>query len=114
MIWGFFSASYSVLYTRMVSFLLNGDRLDLPTDERVGMLLYGIFSFERGVSNILEGPISGWLRAAAGKKVYWDKFGLGRYEYIIVFTIVCMGLSSLVGMGWRRRYIDHPGTYVHR
>jgi len=27
--WGFFSASYSVLYTRMVSFLLNGDRLDV-------------------------------------------------------------------------------------
>jgi MFS family permease len=114
MIWGFFSASYSVLYTRMVSFLLNGDRLDLPTDERVGMILYGFFSFERGVSNILEGPISGWLSAAAGKRVYWDKFGLGRYEYIVVFTIVCMGLSSLVGVGWRRRYIDHPSIYVHR
>lgn len=113
-IWGFFSASYSVLYTRMVSFLLNGDRLDLPTDERAGMVLYGFFSFERGVSNILEGPISGWLRAAAGRKVYWDKFGLGRYEYIIAFTVSCMALSSLVGVGWRRRHIDHPSTYVNQ
>ena len=113
-IWGFFSASYSVLYTRMVGFLLNGDRLDLPTDERVGMFLYGIFSFIRGISNILEGPISGWLKAAAGDRVYWDWFGMGRYQYMIVFTVVCMGLSSLVGVGWRYRYINHPSIYVNR
>lgn len=112
--WGFFSASYSVLYTRMVGFLLNGDRLDLPTDERVGMLVYGVFSFERGVSNILEGPISGWLQAAHGKRVYWDHFGLGRYQSLITFTIVCMGLSVLVGVGWRRRYTNHPSIYMNR
>ena len=113
-LWGFFSASYSVLYARMVSFLLNGDRMDLPTDERVGMLLYGFFSFERGVANILEGPLSSALKTAAGRRMYWDKFGLGRYQYIIWFTIVCMGLSSLVGIGWRRRHTDRPGSYVHR
>ena len=114
MIWGFFSASYSVLYTRMVSFLLNGDRMDLPTDERIGMLLYGLFSFERGVANILEGPISSWLRAAAGKKIGWETFGLGRYEYIIWFTILCMGLSSMAGVGWRRRHNHRQSTHIHR
>lgn len=114
MLWGFFSSSYSVLYTRMVSFLLNGNRLDLPTDERVGMILYGFFSFERGVANILEGPISSHLRAAAGKRMEWENFGLGRYHYIIWFTIACMALSSLVGIGWRRRDSLHHNRYTNR
>ncbi|KAK1080027.1 hypothetical protein LTR33_005890 [Friedmanniomyces endolithicus] len=47
--WGLFSASYSVLYTRMCSFLT--DTIDDGTDDHdnVSMLLYGFFSFERGV-----------------------------------------------------------------
>lgn len=111
--WGFFSASYSVLYTRMAGFLINGDRRDLPTDERVGMLLHGFLSFDRGVANILAGPISGWLQAAHGRRVYWDHFGLGRYHSLIIFTIICMGLSASAGIGWRRRYTNHPSIYMN-
>ena len=107
-IWGFFSASYSVLYTRMVSFLFNGDRRDMPADERIDMLVYGFFSFERGLSNIIEGPISSWLIGGADNVVDRELFGVGRYAYVIWFTIFCMIASSLVGVGWLWRGTCFP------
>lgn len=110
-LWGFFSASYSVLYTRMVSFLLNGERKAVPTDDRVGMLIYGFFSFERGLSNTLAGPISSWLLGAAGRRYDWEHFGLGRYAYIIWFTVVCMAASSLFGVVCFQRGSSRLGAY---
>ena len=99
LIWGFFSASYSVLYTRMCSYLT-----DLPADidanGNTDMLLYGFFSFERGVANIMEGPISSWLLSFNGKKVEVGQFALGRYGLVVWFTVVCMLVSSLAGLGW--------------
>ncbi|GAB7355987.1 hypothetical protein MBLNU459_g6615t1 [Dothideomycetes sp. NU459] len=88
LLWGFFSASYSVLYTSTCSFLAE--------DEGAAMLIYGIFSFERGVANILEGPISSFL---LGGSVHVEMFGLGRYGRIVWFTGICMLLSSLGGAG---------------
>ena len=110
-LWGFFSASYSALYIRMVSFLLNDNRENVPINDRPGMLLYGFFSFDRGVANILAGPISSLLIAAAGKKFEWERIGLGKYRYLVWFTILCMLASALVGVGWRRRHRGRPGVY---
>ncbi|TKA66347.1 hypothetical protein B0A55_08244 [Friedmanniomyces simplex] len=47
--WGLFSASYSVLYTRMCSFLTE---MNVGPDDHdnISMLLYGFFSFERGIN----------------------------------------------------------------
>lgn len=97
-IWGFFSASYSVLYTRMCTFLTSNDDGD-GNDDIVGMLLYGFFSFERGVSNVLEGPISSWLIGAEGS-IDVGKYGVGRYAYVVCFTILCMLASCATGIGW--------------
>ncbi|KAK0940896.1 hypothetical protein LTR48_000549 [Friedmanniomyces endolithicus] len=97
--WGLFSASYSVLYTRMCSFLT--DTIEDGTDDHdnVSMLLYGFFSFERGVSNVLSGPISSWL-VDEQRAIDVDKYGLGRYAAVIWFTVLCMLASSLAGIGW--------------
>ncbi|KAK0805968.1 hypothetical protein LTR02_003317 [Friedmanniomyces endolithicus] len=75
--WGLFSASYSVLYTRMCSFLT--DTIDDGTDDHdnVSMLLYGFFSFERGVSNVFSGPISSWF-VDQRRVIDRDKYGLDR------------------------------------
>ncbi|KAK3674422.1 hypothetical protein LTR78_005891 [Recurvomyces mirabilis] len=104
MVWGFFSASYSVLFTRMCTFLASDARgMDGNGDpEGTTMLLYGFFSFERGVSNVLEGPISSWL-IGSDKAVNATEYGLGRYAIVIWFTVVCMLASSSVVTGWMWR-----------
>ncbi|KAK5131272.1 hypothetical protein LTR08_001177 [Meristemomyces frigidus] len=99
LIWGFFSASYSVLYTRVCSFLTD-DQADSGVDDNIGMLLYGFFSFERGASNILEGPISSWLVGGDGKTVDMGRYALGRYASVVWFTVFCMVASSTAGIGW--------------
>ncbi|KAK4555374.1 hypothetical protein LTR86_007671 [Recurvomyces mirabilis] len=116
MIWGFFSASYSVLFTRMCTFLAS-DNLGLDgigDHESTTMLLYGFFSFERGVSNVLEGPISSWL-VDSSSPPDTTRYGLGRYARVIWFTVVCMLASSSVVIGWMWRPLrqglssSHPG-----
>lgn len=85
LLWGFFSASYSVLYMSVCTFLTK--------DPALAMTVYGVFSFERGMANILEGPISTWLNGEQDVDV--EKFALGRYHGVVWFTGVCMFLSSL-------------------
>lgn len=85
LLWGFWSASYSVLYTSTVNYL--------TPDHDLGMTIYGIFSFERGIANILEGPVSGWL--VGERTIQVDLFALGKYSGVVWFTSVCMLLSSL-------------------
>lgn len=88
-LWGFWSASYSVLYSSVCGFLTE--------DQEVSMMVYGIFSAERGVGNILEGPLSAWL---VGDKVVMEgAFGLGRFDGLVYFTGVCMFLACLGGFG---------------
>ncbi|KAK4543467.1 hypothetical protein LTR36_005610 [Oleoguttula mirabilis] len=100
LIWGFFSASYSVLYTRMCTFLTDQQADSHPDDDSVAMLLYGLYSFERGVSNILEGPVSNRLLSRGSEGIDVTRYGLGRYASIIWFTVFCMLASSLAGIGW--------------
>ena len=100
-IWGFFSASYSVLFTRMSTFLVSSAPGSDERDDREGttMLLYAFFSFERGISNVLEGPISSWL-IDSSRPVAIGEYGLGKYAMVIWFTVVCMVASSSVGSGY--------------
>lgn len=97
-LWGFFSASYSVLYTRMCTYL-TAEKGRQGADDEAAMLIYGLFSFERGISNILEGPVSSSLMDD-GAPVIANSFGLGRYAAVVWYTVVCMLVSSMVGVGW--------------
>lgn len=85
LLWGFWSASYSVLYTSTCTFLTK--------DAGVGMTVYGIFSMERGIANILEGPIGAWL--IGDQDVVVDSFALQKFAGVVWFTGVCMLVSSL-------------------
>ncbi|KAJ9618237.1 hypothetical protein H2203_009153 [Taxawa tesnikishii (nom. ined.)] len=67
-LWGLFSASYSVSYSQVCNFLVD--------DPDMVMTIYGVLSFERGVANILEGPISAFL---LGDAVKVDAYALGRW-----------------------------------
>lgn len=100
LIWGFFSASYSVLYTRMCTTIIDSAANE-DSGDGTFMLLYSGLSFLRGVANILEGPVSSWL---IGAEVDAERFGLGRYSWLVWFTAICMLLSWMVGFGmlWRK------------
>lgn len=95
MLWGFFSASYSVLF-------MAGFCGYLTKDDGMQMVVCGVFSAERGVANILEGPIGSWL---LGGDVRVEEYGLGRWKGVVWFTGICMVLSSLgvVGLVMKRR-----------
>lgn len=89
LLWGFWSSSYSVLYTSMCSYS--------TADHALSMTVYGIFSFERGIANVLEGPISGWLLGE--EAVETDEYALHRYQGVVWYTAICMLVSSLGGFG---------------
>lgn len=96
LIWGFFSASYTTLLTRMCTTIIGGAGEEDP-DGKLFMLLYAVLSVQRGLSNILEGPLSSWLIV---EELDTERFGLGRYNRIVWFTAFCMLTSSLIGLGW--------------
>ncbi|KAK3631437.1 hypothetical protein LTR22_021077 [Elasticomyces elasticus] len=97
-LWGLFSASYSVLFTRMCSFLTEVVN-ESDDRESVNMIIYSFFNFERGVSIVLSGPISSWL-VDQSRPINVEQYGLGRYASVTWFTTICMLASSLVGIGW--------------
>ncbi|KAK3068029.1 hypothetical protein LTR53_014714 [Teratosphaeriaceae sp. CCFEE 6253] len=103
LIWGFFSASYSVLFTRVCSFLTEQHRWGQDHDD-ISMLLYGFFNFERGVSLLMEGPLSSWL-IGQDRPIDGNRYGLGRYASVIEFTVLSL-LSALGGSGERRSELE--------
>ena len=86
MIYGFFASAFVVLYARMGS--------SLSEDPKAQLASYGLFSAQRGLGNILEGPLSGplWRRG------WYDsgRYGVAEYDGLIGFTGACMMVSALV------------------
>lgn len=87
--WGFSAGSYSVLYTSAAT--------TLTASAGEMMTLYSFFSFERGIANVLEGPIAALL---LGTKDDMTRYGLGKYQKIVWFVGVMMLLSSIGGIGY--------------
>ncbi|OQN96602.1 hypothetical protein B0A48_17032 [Cryoendolithus antarcticus] len=98
LMWGLLSASYSVLYSRMCTFLVGKEDVHGDRDSVV-MLMYGIFSFERGISGALAGPISSWLIGSSEQAIDVDAYGLGKYAGIVWFTGICMLVAATMGLG---------------
>lgn len=84
-IWGACAGSFSVLYTSIC--------IHLTSDTGLGMVIYGIYSFERGIANILQGPVGSWLLSGEAG-VDLERFGLWKYEKVIWLSAVCMLLSA--------------------
>ena len=84
-----FGGGYSVLWSRVTTYMSD--------DPGTAMVIFGIFSFERGFGNMLAGPISTWLLADTTNI---SDYGLARYSAVIQFVGVTMALSSLSGIGY--------------
>ena len=67
---------------------------------------YSIFSFEKGVGNILAGPVSAaLLKGGVDRGSLGGGYG-GRFGGIIAFTGACMVVSSgIAGIGGLRRIV---------
>lgn len=78
---GFFALSFAAVWTKLITIVARDDPL-LPS------ILMGIFSFSRGLGNILSGPISNAL--LAGGRLQGAKFGYGVGAYVrasLLYTI---------------------------
>ncbi|KAF2839192.1 MFS general substrate transporter [Patellaria atrata CBS 101060] len=99
LVWGAFAASYSVLWTQISKKLSSG-----PEE---AMTIYAVLSFERGIANVLAGPISAILIT---EEVNIKEYGLAKYKSIVLFTAISLLLGSLAGVTWifdRRRKAKH-------
>lgn len=86
-LYGLVAGGYSVLYCRFVTALT-----DEPT---TGLFVYSIFEFERGLGNILAGPISSSL-VSNGIDIH--AYGIAKYRRLIVFTGIAFLASSIGGL----------------
>lgn len=95
-IYGLSAGGFSAMWTRFGS-VISGD------DSSSSVLtLIGVFSFQRGIGNILSGPISS---ALVGSTVFKGSdgdigYGLRKYEGVVLFVGSAM-LVSCLGVGGR-------------
>lgn len=89
LLYGFFGAGYVVLWARM--------GITLSEDPTAAFATYNAFSFQKGVGNVLAGPISAALILGTTDVA---SYGVMRYKNIIIFTGAGMLLSSLTVCVW--------------
>ena len=102
-VWGFFASGFVALWARMGTRLGGGARADgtregdAKGDESVALTSLGMFSFQKGIGNVIAGPVSGVLLQTGS--VAGGAYA-GRYFGIVVFTGACMFASAAVAGGW--------------
>lgn len=79
LLYGLFASGYNVLYCRFVIALTNKLAARLQ--------LYSIFEFQRGIRNLVRGPISGILAR--------DVHTAAKYKNLILFVGIAFLVSSL-------------------
>jgi hypothetical protein len=90
--YGLFAGGYSVLYPRFVT--------TLTEDSATGLWLYGIFAFERGLGNVVAGPVSGLLLQGRSTGLSSDP---SAYKPLIIFVGSAFIVSGFGGVGWAIR-----------
>ena len=95
-VYGVFAGGYSVLWSRFASKVAG----DENADGGQALTLMGVFSFQRGIGNLLAGPISSVLVGAGEVSgVGGYGYGLRKYDRMVVFVgaamvVSCLGLSG--------------------
>ena len=84
LIYGFFGAGYSAMWGRMGTAVAG--------DTNAAFAAFGILNFEKGVGNVLAGPIGASLLVDG---VSVKTYGAEKYEGIVLFTGSCMVASAL-------------------
>ncbi|KAG7007423.1 hypothetical protein G7Y79_00010g029240 [Physcia stellaris] len=85
LLYGFFGGGYVALWPKMGQTLGN--------DPTIGFVTFGIFSFLKGVGNVITGPISAALLL---KQANTKQYGLEKYEWVVAYCGICMFASSMV------------------
>ena len=88
-LFGFFASGWSATWARM--------GMNLSLEPSAQLMTFGLFCAQRGIGNVISGPISGALQ---GQIVDLGSFGLGMFESIIGLTGGCMLLSVLIVGSW--------------
>jgi hypothetical protein len=91
--YGLFAGGYSVLYPRFVTALTD--------DPATGLWLYGIFAFERGLGNVLAGPISGLLIRDGASTI--PSSDASSFKPLILFVGSAFIFSAFGSVGWAIR-----------
>jgi len=78
-----------VLYCRFVTALTD--------DSTTSLFVYTVFDFERGLGNILAGPVS---RSLLSKGIYSHTYGIGKYHRHFIFVGATFLVSSISGLGY--------------
>ncbi|MCJ1395221.1 hypothetical protein MMC18_008104 [Xylographa bjoerkii] len=100
LIYGFFGAGYVVLWGRM--------GMALSDDPTAALATYSVFAFQKGIGNVLAGPISAALLIGTTDAT---SYGVLRYQNIVILTGVGMLLSSLSVGAW---YLKPTGSMARR
>jgi len=95
MVYGISAGGYSVLYPKF-AWEVAAD------DPHTQLFMVGFLYFERGIGNVLSGPISSLL---IGSRQQVHSYAISKYEAMVLFTGLTMSAScvSIVGRFMRRR-----------
>ena len=83
LIYGFFGAGYTALWGRM--------GMAISSEPTAAFTAFGLLNFQKGVGNVLSGPIGGAMLRSA---VNVHRYGTKKYEVVVLFTGSCMLLSA--------------------
>jgi len=84
LIYGASAGGYSVLWTKI--------SMELSSDPYTQLIVWGFFTFERGIGNIIAGPVSASL---LGSNYRLESYAVSKYENMVIFTGVAMAVSAL-------------------
>jgi MFS family permease len=86
--YGFFAAGYTPMWARMVT--------AVSEEPSTHQAMYSLFCFQKGLGNILAGPISaGLFRLSTGPGDREAGYGYGMYKAVVIFTGMCLFMSAL-------------------
>jgi len=92
-VYGFFGAGYTAMWARMGT--------AVSSDPTAAFAAFGLLNLGKGTGNVVAGPVGGSL---LGSAVDSTKFGVGKFEGIVLSTGVCMVISGLtLGLGYTKR-----------
>lgn len=83
LIYGFFGAGYTAMWARMGT--------AISAEPTIAFTTFGLFCMQKGIGNVLTGPISA---ALIGQEVKERVYGVFKFESIILFTGSCMLVSG--------------------
>ena len=88
-LFGFFASGWSATWARM--------GMNLSVEPSAQLMTFGLFCAQRGLGNVISGPISGALQ---GQVINTESFGVGIFDGIIGLTGGCLLLGALIIAVW--------------